>query len=725
MCARKEHEQSGCHRTPEISDRKRRAGSRGISGAFQPRAVDCTSHCRGDDTVASQRVHLHTSGLLPVAGRKRAVSPRTWSRHGLVRKLRPRPSVRQRSSSPPAWRRLPVGAELAPEGGVHFRVWAPRVGRVEVEIGNERVPLEAEPRGYHSGRVPSIGAGARYAFRLDGGPRLPRSRLALPARGPARAVRGDRPDRLRLDGRRVAGRPARGPGHLRDAHRHLHAGRHLGRRQRASCRSWRGLGITVVEVMPVADFPGDFGWGYDGVDLFAPTRLYGRPDDFRALRRSRARGRPRRHPGRRLQPLRPGRQLSRAVLRATTSPTRHRTDWGDGDQLRRRGLRAGPRVLHRERRLLDRRVPPRRASPRRHAGHLRRLARAHPGRDRAPRAGAAPAAGRFSSWPRTSRRTRGSSARWRPAATASTRCGTTTSTTAPRWRSPAGAEAYYTDYSRHAAGAHLGRQARLPLPGPALRLAGQAPWHARAGTSRRRPSSTSSQNHDQVANSARGPALPPADQPRPLPRHDRAAPAGPGDADAVPGAGVRRLEPIPLLRRSPAGAGASWCARAAREFLAQFPSLAGRRGPGGAARPRRPPHLRALASSTSASASATREAYALHLDLLRLRREDPVFRAQGGGGVDGAVLGPEAFVLRFFGVGIEPTIGCCWSTSGRDLDLPGDRRALARAARGHALEPRLVERGRPLRRRRHARARSRPTAGVLPGHAAVVFGPAR
>jgi maltooligosyltrehalose trehalohydrolase len=41
------------------------------------------------------------------------------------------------------------------------------------------------------------------------------------------------------------------------------------------------LGITVLEVMPVADFPGRFGWGYDGVNLFAPTRLYGAPDDFR------------------------------------------------------------------------------------------------------------------------------------------------------------------------------------------------------------------------------------------------------------------------------------------------------------------------------------------------------------------------------------------------------------------------------------------------------------
>ena len=41
------------------------------------------------------------------------------------------------------------------------------------------------------------------------------------------------------------------------------------------------LGITVVELMPVAEFPGRFGWGYDGVDLFAPSHLYGTPDEFR------------------------------------------------------------------------------------------------------------------------------------------------------------------------------------------------------------------------------------------------------------------------------------------------------------------------------------------------------------------------------------------------------------------------------------------------------------
>jgi maltooligosyltrehalose trehalohydrolase len=43
------------------------------------------------------------------------------------------------------------------------------------------------------------------------------------------------------------------------------------------------IGITMVEMMPVADFPGKFGWGYDGVNLFAPSHLYGTPDDLRAF----------------------------------------------------------------------------------------------------------------------------------------------------------------------------------------------------------------------------------------------------------------------------------------------------------------------------------------------------------------------------------------------------------------------------------------------------------
>ncbi len=86
------------------------------------------------------------------------------------------------------------------------------------------------------------------------------------------------------------------------------------------------LGITLIEMMPVAEFEGRFGWGYDGVDLFAPTHLYGRPDDLPPVRRSRPRARPRRHPRRRLQPLRAVRQLPARVLARILHRSRTRTN---------------------------------------------------------------------------------------------------------------------------------------------------------------------------------------------------------------------------------------------------------------------------------------------------------------------------------------------------------------------------------------------------------------
>ncbi|HUP96998.1 MAG TPA: malto-oligosyltrehalose trehalohydrolase, partial [Usitatibacter sp.] len=65
-------------------------------------------------------------------------------------------------------RRLPVGAEVDPDGGVHFRVWAPDCTRVEVIAGRTSEALSPEDDGYFSGRVPSAETGTRYRYRLDG-----------------------------------------------------------------------------------------------------------------------------------------------------------------------------------------------------------------------------------------------------------------------------------------------------------------------------------------------------------------------------------------------------------------------------------------------------------------------------------------------------------------------------------------------------------------------------
>src|SRR5215468_810683 len=184
---------------------------------------------------------------------------------------------------------LHIGANILPQGGTHFRVWAPRRLAVEVVIeggaergsNNRTFELEPEGQGYFSGVVRSVSAGALYRFRLDGGERLypdPASRYQPEGpHGPSQVVDPKRFDWTDHDWRGV---------NLRGQ---VIYEMHIGTFTREG--SWAAaareldelarLGITVVEVMPVADFPGKFGWGYDGVNLFAPTRIYGCPDDFR------------------------------------------------------------------------------------------------------------------------------------------------------------------------------------------------------------------------------------------------------------------------------------------------------------------------------------------------------------------------------------------------------------------------------------------------------------
>ncbi len=187
-------------------------------------------------------------------------------------------------------RRLAIGAELQPDGGAHFRVWAPRRKKVAVVLSSlERngdadengVILEDEPDGYFSGFVPNAAVGDRYGFRLDDDPKL------YP--DPASRCQPDGPHGLSMvvdpgsyhwgDG------DWKGPDRKGQVAYELHVGTFTpeGTFAAAAAKlpSLAELGITLVEVMPVAEFDGRFGWGYDGVDLFAPTRLYGAPDDFR------------------------------------------------------------------------------------------------------------------------------------------------------------------------------------------------------------------------------------------------------------------------------------------------------------------------------------------------------------------------------------------------------------------------------------------------------------
>jgi len=161
---------------------------------------------------------------------------------------------------------------------VHFRVWAPAHQKVAVVIDGRDFPLQQEPDGYFSGLVPDARAGSLYKFRLaDGTYPDPASRFQ------PEGVHG----LSEVIDPTFDWRPSRGIA-LKDAVIYeVHIGTFTQRGTYAAAvehlDALADLGITVLEVTPLHDFPGRFGWGYDGVDLWAPARIYGRPEDLRRL----------------------------------------------------------------------------------------------------------------------------------------------------------------------------------------------------------------------------------------------------------------------------------------------------------------------------------------------------------------------------------------------------------------------------------------------------------
>ena len=178
-----------------------------------------------------------------------------------------------------------LGAWLK-DGRACFRVWAPGQQAVDVvwQAGGARQTLRLQPQadGTHTGQSDAIAAGARYRYRLQDGRELPdpASRFQPEGvHGPSEVID---PSRFRwTDGgwKGVA---------LQDLVLYeLHVGTfsHDGTFAGVESRldHLQALGVTALELMPIAEWPGRWNWGYDGVDLFAPSHRYGRPDDLRRL----------------------------------------------------------------------------------------------------------------------------------------------------------------------------------------------------------------------------------------------------------------------------------------------------------------------------------------------------------------------------------------------------------------------------------------------------------
>jgi maltooligosyltrehalose trehalohydrolase len=163
-----------------------------------------------------------------------------------------------------------------------FGVWAPNPRTVELVVEDRTVPMRRDDASWWHATVESAGAGTRYGFRLDGGPVRPDPRSAWQPEGIDALSAVVDHGAFRWTDDRWRGLSLRGA-----VLYELHVGTF------SAAGTFDGviehlphlveLGVDAIELMPVAEFSGDHGWGYDGVDLFAPHHTYGGPDGLKRL----------------------------------------------------------------------------------------------------------------------------------------------------------------------------------------------------------------------------------------------------------------------------------------------------------------------------------------------------------------------------------------------------------------------------------------------------------
>ncbi len=177
---------------------------------------------------------------------------------------------------------MPFGAELMPQGGVRFRFWAPGASKVELEIAGRYSPLHRGQDGWYEHLVANAGPGTLYRYRIDGKLLVPDPASRFQPRdvdGPSEVVDGKS---YHWANGGWTGRPWN-----EAVIYELHVGTFTPEGTYAGAAKkipqLKELGITAIELMPLADFAGKRNWGYDGVLPFAPDSAYGRPEDLKAL----------------------------------------------------------------------------------------------------------------------------------------------------------------------------------------------------------------------------------------------------------------------------------------------------------------------------------------------------------------------------------------------------------------------------------------------------------
>ncbi|RRA47536.1 malto-oligosyltrehalose trehalohydrolase [Acidipila sp. EB88] len=164
-----------------------------------------------------------------------------------------------------------------------FKVWAPKAETAEVKVEGKTYPLNQQDGGWWSASVDDAADGTKYVFLLDGKDQeLPDPRSAFQpegVNGPSQVV-----DHAKFQ---WADNGFRAVPFQAAIIYELHVGTFS---PEGTCDGviakldyLRELGVTHIELLPFAEFPGKHGWGYDGVDLFAPHAAYGGPDGLKRL----------------------------------------------------------------------------------------------------------------------------------------------------------------------------------------------------------------------------------------------------------------------------------------------------------------------------------------------------------------------------------------------------------------------------------------------------------
>ena len=190
-------------------------------------------------------------------------------------------------SVPPTVRRahrMPFGASPLDDGSTRFRLWSPGAARVELwlEEAKRAIPMPRDVGGWAEYVSREAPAGTRYRYRIDGEMLVPDPAARYQPGDVHRASEVVDPLAYAWRDGAWAGLPPE-----RLVFYELHVGTFTPEGTYAAAAGkldhLAALGVTAVELMPLADFPGRWGWGYDGVLLFAPESSYGRPEDLKAL----------------------------------------------------------------------------------------------------------------------------------------------------------------------------------------------------------------------------------------------------------------------------------------------------------------------------------------------------------------------------------------------------------------------------------------------------------